>query len=144
MEVDLPDMEGGPFINTPETGQELQAQTFKQDLEALPSDAADHEIFPALGSFDTSPAGTGSEPKQAEEAPQDAALQLENAPLTPVLVEEENPPAAAQVRPSPSRQGNLCTTVCPTMAMTDIASLLMLIQTFRQACSQCSVPSASL
>ena len=100
MEVDLPDIEGGPFITTPEAGQEFQAGTSEQDLEVLPPDAAYHEMVPPHDSFKSPPAETGSEPKQAEEAQQDAMLQPEDAPQTPVLTEEENPPAAAQVRES--------------------------------------------
>ena len=88
-------------MNTPEAGQEFQTGSYEQGLEVPPPDAGDQQMVPPHDSFKSPPPETVSEPKQAEEALQDAELQPEDAPQTPVLTEEENPPAAAQVRGSP-------------------------------------------
>ena len=85
-------------MHTPGADQEVHTGTPEQDQEVLPLDAADHDMVPPLDGFQTPPAEAGSEPKQAEEALQDAALQPEDMPLTPTLEEEDNPPAAAQVK----------------------------------------------
>ena len=90
-------MEGAPFTHTPEAEQEVHTGTPEQDQEILLPDAADRDMVPPLEGSETPPAEAGSEPKQAEEALQDAALQPEDMPLTPTLAEEDHPPAAAQV-----------------------------------------------
>ncbi len=98
-------MEAAPFMRTPEAEQEVHTRTSEQDQEVLPPDAADQEMVPPLEGFKTPPAAAeaGSEPKQAEAALPDAALQPEDMPLTPILAEEDNPPAAAQVEaPEPA------------------------------------------
>ena len=85
-------------MHTPEAEQEDAHQArLSRTREILLPDAADRDMVPPLEGIETPPAEAGSEPKQAEEALQDAALQPEDMPLTPTLAEENNPPAAAQV-----------------------------------------------
>ncbi|CAL5227905.1 g10948 [Coccomyxa viridis] len=126
MEVDLPDMEGAPFTHTPEAEQEVHTRTPEQDQEILLPDAADQDMVPPLEGFETPPAEAGSEPKQAEEALQDAALQPEDMPLTPTLPEEDNPPAAAQGR----RRGKRKTTA--TIIMDDPEHILLDRKVYRE------------
>lgn len=111
MEVDLPDMNGLPFMHTPEAGHELHARNSEADLEGPPPDPPGHEMASPLHSIGASPALTGSGNKGAEQALQDAALQPEDMPLTPPLTKEDNRPPAAQVRDSCSACRVACTSV---------------------------------